>query len=64
MIPSDDQLSVKTFSGLERLSLCPPSHDDKDIFKYPPSRKSSVEINSYKNDIYTKTRTNSQLGQS
>ena len=36
--------------------MCPPSHDDKDIFKYPPSRKSSVEINSYKNDIYKKTK--------
>lgn len=38
-LPSDDQLSVKTFSGFERLSLWPPSQDDKDIFKITPNSK-------------------------
>ena len=41
-LPSEDQLSVKTFSGLERLSLCPPSHDDKDIFKNPPITEENI----------------------
>ena len=36
ILPSEDQLSVKTFSGLEKLSLWPPSHDNKDIFKKRP----------------------------
>ena len=39
ILPSEDQLSVKTFSGLEKLSLWPPSHDNKDIFKKRPAER-------------------------
>lgn len=41
-LPSDDQLSVKTFSGFERLSLWPPSQEDIDIFKITPNSKKDM----------------------